>query len=250
MAEDKMSDDKNSQSALIGQLREHFQSKNAPRIKAVLAQLCDELLQNVGKPKLEEAAVVVEMLIEEYSTRPRMLASLANLKFTKYNLSIHSVNVMTLTLCFCLYVKYHPQAAKTMGVAAILHDVGKTQIDPNILNCDRRLTDEEFEMFKTHTVLGANMLRKSDFKENILPMVALEHHEKLDGSGYPNGIHNVSMAGQIIGLADSFEEMTINGRPYRKVIDPFDSLSILRRETEAGKYSKTLFRRFAYSIAD
>ena len=113
--------------------------------------------------------------------------------------------------------------------AAPLHDVGKIGIPDAILLKPGSLTDEEFEVMKTHTTIGARILSGSRFP--LLRMaeeIALTHHERWDGTGYPKGLRGdaLPMAGRIVAVADAFDAMT-NDRPYRKALSPKEAWKIL-----------------------
>jgi len=95
--------------------------------------------------------------------------------------------------------------------AAPMHDVGKIGVPDNILMKSGKLTDEEFEVIKTHSIIGANILAHS--KAEVLKLaeqIALSHHEKWNGRGYPQGLSgdNIPLAARIVGLADVFDALT------------------------------------------
>ncbi|MBN2207702.1 MAG: HD domain-containing protein, partial [Candidatus Coatesbacteria bacterium] len=158
------------------------------------------------------------------------------------------VNVMALTLGFCLCNKHPLNDCKALGLAALLHDVGKTKIDQSIVRANRKLTDDEFAEIKKHPTMGYDILRECDFTQNVVFQGAHEHHEKLNGSGYPRGIRDVSAAGQIIGIVDSYEAITNDDRPYRSAMDPIKALALIKDEVEAGRIDRGLFERFARSL--
>jgi len=105
-------------------------------------------------------------------------------------------------------------------VAAQLHDVGKIGIEDRILKKPGALTPEEFEVMKTHTTKGANILRSVAHLKDMIPGIEL-HHESLDGRGYPHGLkdEHIPLLPRIIAVADTFDALTTN-RPYQKEHDP------------------------------
>jgi putative two-component system response regulator len=121
---------------------------------------------------------------------------------------------------------------KNIRYASPMHDVGKVGIPDNILMKPGKLTDEEFDLMKTHTTIGGKIL--SDSKAEILQMahqIAMSHHEKWNGKGYPQGLagNDISLAARIVGLADVFDALT-SKRPYK---DPFPvkvALDIIKKE--------------------
>ena len=122
---------------------------------------------------------------------------------------------------------------ETVRISAQLHDVGKIGIEDRILKKPGTLTAEEFEIMKTHTTKGANILRGVPQLAEMLPGIEL-HHESLDGRGYPRGLKGdeIPLLPRIIAVADTFDAVTTN-RPYQQAHEPVDALQILH--TLAGK---------------
>lgn len=112
-------------------------------------------------------------------------------------------------------------------VFAPLHDIGKILIPQNILNKRGRLTDEEFEIVKKHTIYGAKLIGKDPFFE-VARNIALYHHEKYDGSGYPFGLRGdeIPIEAQIVALVDVYDALR-SERPYKKAYSHFETLEIL-----------------------
>ena len=112
-------------------------------------------------------------------------------------------------------------------VSAQLHDVGKIGIEDRILKKPGALTPEEFEIMKTHTTKGANILRSVSQLKDMIPGIEL-HHESLDGRGYPHGLKGdeIPLLPRIIAVADTFDALTTN-RPYQQAHDPQDALRII-----------------------
>ena len=102
---------------------------------------------------------------------------------------------------------------------ALLHDIGKIGIPDAILNKPGKLTDEEYEIMKTHVIRGGEILKDFTMIDNV-SVGALYHHEKYDGSGYCHGLkgEEIPLDARIIGIADAFDAMTAN-RVYRKQLD-------------------------------
>ena len=132
----------------------------------------------------------------------------------------------------------------------MLHDVGKTKVDPEILTAPRKLTREEFEQMQSHSLIGYNILKACNFMFKEIRISALEHHEKLDRSGYPNGKGNLSDISQIIGIIDCYEALTNDDRPYRSAMAPYYALNIIKKDVVEGKFRKEVFEKFTYSLAN
>lgn len=91
-------------------------------------------------------------------------------------------------------------------------------------------------------------LNGCNFSNQNIKLSALQHHEKIDGSGYPNGLENIPEASQIIGIIDCYEALTNDDRPYRNAMDPFRTLALIKDEVVAGKYNKRIFEKLCYSL--
>jgi HD-GYP domain-containing protein (c-di-GMP phosphodiesterase class II) len=139
---------------------------------------------------------------------------------------------------------------RRLGLGALLHDVGKAEIPSEILQAPRKLSPEEFEIMKSHTGIGERLIRAINRLGEDVALAALQHHEKLDGSGYPKGLQkrDISFNGQLIGIIDCYEALTNEERPYRRALEPLETLELLKRDVEAGKFDRRLFEKFCYSL--
>lgn len=107
----------------------------------------------------------------------------------------------------------------SLRIAALLHDVGKIGVDDRVLKKPGRLTEEEFELMKQHTIKGANIMRPVAQLKDVLPGIEL-HHERMDGKGYPYGLpaEQIPLMARIIAVADTLDAITTN-RPYQSAMD-------------------------------
>ena len=106
-----------------------------------------------------------------------------------------------------------------LRISALLHDVGKIGVDDRVLKKPGKLTDEEFDLMKQHPSKGANIMRPVAQLRDVLPGIEL-HHERMDGAGYPYGLHGeqIPMMARIIAVADTLDAITTN-RPYQSAMD-------------------------------
>ncbi len=219
-------------------------------VKNELIKLIDETLSEPRSGGLETAPELIENIAESYSSQPDIIKNLARISFSDYTTTIHSVNVMALTMGYCFYTGCSLERTRNFGLAALLHDLGKTEIPGAILTANRGLSDKEFEKMKEHPTLGYNILKDTGFDLTIAVQGSLEHHEKLDGSGYPDGKTNISECGMVLGIIDCYEAITNDDRPYRSAMAPLDALSLIKNDVEKGKYNRKIFEDFAYSLTD
>jgi HD-GYP domain-containing protein (c-di-GMP phosphodiesterase class II) len=219
--------------------------------RAVKYALCDLVNETLAEPRsgtLQVLPQTVSMLVSRYSEKPEVLKTLAFISFKDYTTVVHSVNVMALTLGLCFFAGVSLRETKRLGLMALLHDVGKTEVPVDILTAPRRLTDDEFEMMKSHPLVGAQIIETRNQLSESIAQAARDHHEKLDGSGYPHGTRKISTAGQILGIVDCYEALTNEDRPYRQAMTPIDTLKLLKEEVEAGKFNREIFESFCYSL--
>ena len=143
----------------------------------------------------------------------------------------HSRRVTAYTLLIAESQGQGEEALETLRVAALLHDIGKIGVPETVLFKDGRLTDEEFEVIKSHARLTLEILGNIRFArgQGDIPMMAATHHERLDGKGYPLGLvgENIPEAGRIMAVADVFDALT-SRRHYRDRMDFARVLSILQ----------------------
>jgi HD-GYP domain-containing protein (c-di-GMP phosphodiesterase class II) len=145
----------------------------------------------------------------------------------------HSDRVTRYSLLIGKEMKLPADFLETLQISAQLHDVGKIGIEDHILKKPGALTAEEFEVMKTHTTKGANILRPVTQLAEMLPGIEL-HHEALDGRGYPYGLkgEQIPLLAKVIAVADTFDALTTN-RPYQHAHTPEEALKII--QNLAGK---------------
>lgn len=136
-----------------------------------------------------------------------------------------------------------------LELAAILHDIGKIGVSDSILLKNGKLTDDEFEVIKKHTIYGEEILNYIKHLRNIIPGVK-QHHERYDGKGYPNGLkgNEIDVTARIIAIADSFDAMTTD-RPYRKGLSQKVAFEELKKN--AGiQFDPEVVRAFLFSYEE
>jgi len=140
----------------------------------------------------------------------------------------HSDRVTRYSLLIAKEMKLDQTFMETLQVSAQLHDVGKIGIEDHILKKPGALTEEEFEVMKTHTTKGANILRPVTQLAEMLPGIEL-HHEALDGRGYPYGLKGdqIPLLARVIAVADTFDALTTN-RPYQQAHTQEQALTIIK----------------------
>ena len=140
----------------------------------------------------------------------------------------HSINVALINGLMGKWLKVAPEDISSLVLGGLMHDIGKTQLPQDILNAQRKLTAEEFEIIKKHSEYSYDLISKNkDFNERIRE-TALYHHEKMNGNGYPRGLvaDNIPYFARITSISDVYDAM-VSKRCYKKANSPFMILANL-----------------------
>lgn len=146
---------------------------------------------------------------------------------------VHSVNVALLSNMIgrVVYPDISDEELKVLTLAGLLHDIGKMMVPDNIIQKKGRLTLPEYNLVKTHVLFGNNILKGIDNLDPRIAEVAMRHHERCDGTGYPGGYkrEQIEPFARIVAIADTYDAMT-SDRAYRAAICPFDVIEMFERE--------------------
>ncbi|MFE8696666.1 HD-GYP domain-containing protein [Cytobacillus sp. FJAT-53684] len=161
----------------------------------------------------------------------------------------HSLNVTLYSLAIGMELKLSPKELETLGLGAIFHDIGKLKVPLDVLLKPGRLTEEEYIAIKEHAEAGFQILRKVQTIPLLVAHCAYQHHERINGSGYPRGISgkDIHYFGKIIAVADVFDAVTSN-RVYRKAMLPHEGLEILYAGS-GTLFEKQVVEAFRYAVA-
>ena len=208
---------------------------------AILIQRQD-LNINLVSEKIKEA-------LEYVKTNKDIILRFNELKITADNyLYNHSVNSTLLALAVGLTLKLPPHRLIELGLAAWLHDIGMLKLPPQLYLTDKTLEPPEKKTVLAHTVLGYKLLKALSIPEDIA-VCCLEHHERVDGSGYPRGLkaEQISLYGRIIGLLCSFDAL-ISERPYKDAMDGHHGLVDLLKNHKT-KYDEIILKALVITIS-
>ncbi len=228
-------------SALNRKLAEDISSKGIATIKQLICQIVDEALQGPHEASLSLLPETIEIFFCNAKKSPKFLEALASIESKSSRIIEHSVNVLALTMQYCFFKESTNDEIRKLGLCALLHDVGTCHLDKELIETKELLSEEEFKRMKSHTTKGYNDLKSNKAFDKSVALAALEHHELLDGTGYPNGTREPSFESQVIGLIDSYEPLKYNEKSYRKALKAYDALQVLKKDVLKERYNKQVF---------
>lgn len=212
-----------------------------------------QVIKQIGRGgfvDIQQINQISRHIIREFNTMSDVLNYLHLVRpLDDYTYS-HSLNVSLMSIIISKWLNLREDEVDEIATAGLLHDIGKTKISDALLSKPGKLTYEEFEEIKKHTILGYMMLEKvSDATGNIRYSI-LMHHEKIDGSGYPVGAKDpeIPLFPKIIAIADIYDAMTSN-RAYRDKMCPFEVIKNFEIET-FGKLDTKVLTVFLKNIAN
>ena len=166
---------------------------------------------------VDKIQIIVNKIIDEILEKKRFLIEQIDIRnYENYNFS-HSINVTIMAIVLGIELNYDRRNLERIGLAAILHDMGKVFVPKDIffkdISLDNELTEEEKKLLHYHCEAGYNYLTKLNKIDKEIRMAVLNHHELIDGSGYPNGLkgNKISMFARIISIVDFYDRMMSGG---------------------------------------
>jgi len=224
-------------------LRQNLTPSGLTKVKSILCDIVSEAMAKPSETSLSQLPETIDIVFDGYGKNAQLLKKLADTATTDRSTMDHSVNTMAITMLYCTHCHLSPEEARRLALTALLHDIGKTRLDPNIVITNRKLTDKEFEEYKAHSAIGHDIIKETGSFDFSISRAILEHHERLDGSGYPRGIAHLGFEAQLIGLIDSYENLTHREKTFRKIKSPYDTLNLIKHEVVTkGSFNKTIFK--------
>jgi len=221
------------------QLLRHRSAKLSPELLTVFSEHMNLSIRRAFQaPRLGEAVEIaqgqVEALIERLQQDPGAMKMLWKVLYHDYNLYNHSINLCLLGTAFMLFLKKSAKESRDFGLAGLFHDVGMTHIPQEIIFKGRPLTPGEKEEISHHPAIGYRLLSHGPYMSHVpneVSLLALEHHENADGSGYPLHLplDRQHPWTRIIRLLDSYDSLTSN-RPFHRSYKPFEAIKILHED--------------------
>ena len=237
--DDKKQDGIKSDIAAIRQMYSHA---------VVAAEQVYEAAEVEGMPDTPAAVQTVEGLAEAVTqNRTALMALTAMRNYDNYTFT-HMVNVSILAMAQARAVGIDGKLLREFGISALMHDIGKVRTPKEILNKPDKLTDEEFTIMRRHVVDGAEILRRTPEMPPMAPVVAFEHHLRIDGTGYPARVRRdtLNVATMLCSIADVYDAMR-SQRKYQQSF-PTDRIKAVLERSDGQQFDQDLVRRFVQLI--
>ena len=197
-----------------------------------------------GQPDLPAALQAVDGLADAVTqNRTALVALTAMRNYDNYTFT-HMVNVSILTMGQARALGIEGRLLREFGLSALMHDIGKVRTPNEVLNKPEKLTAAEFEIMRRHTVDGAEILRRTPEMPILAPVVAFEHHLRMDGTGYPFGAkrNQLNLGTMMCGIADVYDAMR-SQRAYQQAF-PTDRILAVLKINDGKQFDQNLVRRF------
>ncbi len=207
-------------------------SKKAKVLYDSASQLVEDIFANptIGE-NLKRAYGLVDNTVGYLLKGPEYLTSMLSILSYDYGIYTHCVNVCVFGVALARRLGLSSMELRQLGAGLLLHDVGKSQIDPEILLKSGVLTADEWKLVQQHPEIGVKLLREAGQADETVLTVILQHHEKCSGKGYPNslGEGDIHFFSKIAALVDVFDALTTR-RPYKGAVESFPAIRIMQTD--------------------
>ncbi len=241
---------------LEDQLRDRISDPTKPleeRAKILLdtaEPLMREVLENPAAPGVKERVGNLAGAIVELIDGPEAFATAIQLMGHDYYTYTHCTHVSIYLVALARETGIDaPDVLQSLGRAGLMHDCGKCRIPRELINKPGKFTPEEWEQMKRHPAEGIRILEEAGWRDEVVREVCLRHHERLDGTGYPDGVtdRELDRFTRMAAIVDAFDAMTTD-RSYQKGMTGFEALRIIHVKGK-GKYDPELVQRFVVLVA-
>lgn len=184
----------------------------------------NEIAFRGAKINIQKLSNIIERLLASTRDKLELLDNILNYHLDCDVVYKHSINVAVTGHMLAKWLNFSNDEIQIVGIGGLLHDIGKLKVRQNILNKSEKLTKSEFDEIRRHTNYGYNILNNRRDLEKIIALIALTHHERDDGSGYPMGFNyaQISKYAKVISIADAYDAM-LSPRPYRQQLSIFET---------------------------
>jgi putative nucleotidyltransferase with HDIG domain len=206
-----------------------------------------EVLFSSPEQAIEMADEVVGNMVSELTVDTEVTMQLVNLKGKNESSYYHSLNVTALSLVLGQKLGLDTGQMHLLGLGALFHDLGHQRIPSQILLKKEPLTAAEEKVYQRHTTLGVEMAKKIGTLPREVVAIIGQHHERLDGSGYPKGLKDeVGILPRIVAIVDHYDELCNHADPHSS-LSPYEAVSLMYSK-EQGKYDKHILTTFIANL--
>lgn len=202
-------------------------------VRERVAQGIQFVYNNPNSPELMEATdTIADELLNAINSNDAIAIDISALKTSDEYTFKHSVDVATIAMIVAKQQGLSQAQIREIGVAGLLHDVGKTKVPSEILNKPSRLNEAEFMVMKQHSLYGYGIIKDRPEVSPQISLGVLQHHEKIDGSGYPMGVkeHKICPYAKILAVADIYDAL-VTERPYKSAYSQRDAVEMIMSMT-------------------
>lgn len=199
------------------------------RVKERISKGIEYVYNNVGTPEMDNAVKsITHDIISTIDSNRAISINLTEIMVSDDYTFKHSVDVATIALVLSRFRDVNDSQKYDIGIAALLHDIGKTRIPTNILNKPDKLNQFERDMMMYHPLYSYSILLDNPSYNNAICSAAVQHHEKMDGSGYPAGLKgkDIFSYARIISIADVYDAL-VTDRSYKKALPPGTAVEMM-----------------------
>lgn len=198
---------------------------------------------------IREFKLVYEKLVKEMSANPKLLNLLSHLQTNSDYLFEHSINTSIYAIAIGRRLYLKEQELYWLGLGAVLHDIGKVKLEKELLQKQEPLNEEEKERFKKHTEIGYEILKAERELHLLVAHCAFQHHENIDGSGYPRQLKgkDIHIMGQIVAVADQFDSL-MRARRGKPALLPHEAMEVLVSRCYT-RFDKKIIDAFRKAVA-
>ena len=237
---------------------EKYKSYNDSLVTVYSKEIADYLINNTKKiinqlengeiPEASVCEATRDIVLDEISSKIDEVESIHQLRIVDDYTFSHGVNVSSICAALAFKFDFNQKDIQDLTLAALLHDVGKTRIPAEILKKPKPLAPKELDIMKQHTNFGYDIIKNQMGLGERIALVALEHQEKYNGSGYPRGIKGkeISLFAQITSIADVYDAL-VSQRVYKDPMSPSDALKIMIAEGSKA-FNPFVLYKFIYLV--
>ena len=207
-------------------------SEKASIVYSKASEVMDELFTNPeALGNIEKSQDIVDGFVNLVLQDESTIASIMQIAAHDYYTHTHSINVSVYTLSLAKFIGLKDKDLEDIGMSSMLHDLGKSKVDWEIINKNGKLTEDEFNQMKKHPAAGYDIAVNMGITDKRILSGIRSHHEKLDGAGYPDGLKDkeISLFARIIAVCDVFDALTTK-RSYKDAMGSFAAIKIMKNQ--------------------